>query len=286
MSTEVPDCWNRPIFIASMGRSGSTLLQRVLNVHPKVTIWGEHAGFLTGILRSYKAVSEPNAAENLIEGYSHKDKVVGELTDKTTFNPWVSPFVPNDLEGAIVDMMRGLFTRELTPDIRWGFKEIRYKAAQFAVLMEMFPQAHLVILARDLEGYAQSRFFAFGNTDFDLDSEQGRHKAHTRLDNILAGWIERYSGLLNLYEQNPGRCSVVAYGDLVVGSDRPAKLFGELGESTPDQSVIDEVLTAVAGSSFKFNSRARSARADLAAMVSSANIDWDEHARLSKALGL
>ena len=42
-----------PILLLGSGRCGSTLLQRVLNSSPEITVWGEHAGFLTSIAQSY-----------------------------------------------------------------------------------------------------------------------------------------------------------------------------------------------------------------------------------------
>ncbi len=286
MRAEIPSRWNRPIFVASMGRSGSTLLQRVLNVHPEITIWGEHAGFLSGILASHGVASGPAAVENLKEGHAQRHMVIGELSDTDVFKPWVSPFRADDLSDGIRSMMIDLFTKDLTPDIRWGFKEIRYSDAELTALMEMFPEAHLIVLARDIEGYASSRFFAFGNTDFDLESDDGREKATKRLTTMINGWMKRYQGLLSVRDQYAPRSSVVAYSDLVLGSDRIGRLFDELGENHPRQDAVDAVLGATAGSSFKHNSAARSNRGRLTELVERAEIDRDECARLSTLLGL
>ncbi len=286
MSTEESERWNRPVFVASMGRSGSTLLQRVLNVHPDITIWGEHGGFLSGILQSYRLASEPSAAQNLIEGYEHRAMVIGELAEKEVFRPWVSPFRPDDLEDAIRSMLVGLFSAGLTPSIRWGFKEIRYTDQELRTLLAVFPEAHLIVLARDIAGYAQSRFFAFGNTDFDLESDEGRAQASKRLATMMQGWTRRYQGLVDLVDEFADRSSVVAYGDLVADSDRPSRLFDELGEPRPDPAAIATVLGAVSGSSYKHNSAARSNRATLVELIESANVDWDEVARLSAKLGI
>ena len=285
MLEEVPIRWNRPIFVASMGRSGSTLLQRVLNVHPEVTIWGEHGGFLSGLLQSYEALSEPMTAQNLEVGNRSKDEVVGELSDKGSFKPWVSPFDQADAEDRIREMVLGLFTDGLDPSIRWGFKEIRYSRDELATLMTMFPEAHMVILAREFRGFAQSRFFAFGNTSYDFDSEEGRQAARKRLSKMSRSWIRRYRGLLAVSKQYPERSSVIAYRDLVAGSPRPIELFAELGEDPPPASAIDDVLGAVAGSSFRHNSAARDNRDALVGLIDEAKINWAAHERLSGRLG-
>lgn len=286
MSVDIPPRWNRPIFVASMGRSGSTLLQRVLNVHPEITIWGEHAGFLSGILQSLDVAAGDAAVENLKEGYAQRQMVIGELSETDVFEPWVSPFRADDLADGIRSMMIDLFTKDLTPDIRWGFKEIRYTDAELISLMALFPDAHLIVLARDIEGYATSRFFAFGNTDFDLESDEGRAAAVKRLTTMINGWMKRYQGLLNVRDRFADRSSVVAYSDLVLGSDRLDGLFNELGETFPRQAAVDAVLGATAGSSFKHNSAARSNRGRLRELIALADVDRDECARLSTLLGL
>lgn len=284
MTTTVSDRWNRPIFVASMGRSGSTLLQRVLNVHPRITIWGEHGGFLSGILQSYVAARRPDTIENLRAGYEAREQVVGELADKGAFQPWVSPFSPGGLEDRMSGLIRDLFTEGLDPSIRWGFKEIRYAEPELRILMEMFPEAHLVVLARDFRGFAQSRFFAFGNTDFDFESDDGRDAVLQRLIKMSTNWARRYNGLLKLHDELSDRVSLVSYSDLTLGNDRPARLFQELGEEVFPRA-IDEVLSTVSGSSFRYNEAARQNRETFVELIDEAKINWTELQRVSKLLG-
>ncbi len=286
MHAEVPSRWQRPIFVASMGRSGSTLLQRILNVHPAITIWGEHGGFLSGVLASHRMASQPDAARNLADGYEHRHLVVGELGDKSVFKPWVSPFVADDFEASIRAMLIDLFARELEPSMRWGFKEIRYTDLELRTLMQIFPEAHLVVLARDIAGYAQSRFFAFGNTDFDLDGEAGSEKAAQRLTNMMQGWTKRYTGLVALSEEFGDRSTLVAYNDLTSGSSRPMRLFQELGEALPRESAVEAVLNAVSGSSYRHNSAARAGRDRLRELIDAVEVDRDEVGRISDLFGL
>lgn len=268
-----------------MGRSGSTLLQRVLNVHAEITIWGEHGAFLSGILQSYEAASVPDTVRNLEAGFAARDQVIGELADKTSFTPWVSPFTSTDLEARVEGMIRDLFTRGLDPSVRWGFKEIRYNQQELVTLMKIFPEAHLVILARDLPGFAQSRFFAFGNSDFDFDSEDGRKAVAERLHKMSANWIHRYQAMLAVRERYADRTSLIAYRDLVPGSQRPATLFEELGEVPPNPESLDAVLSEVTGSSYRYNAAARKNRGELVEVLNGSLVDWDEYRRLATILG-
>ncbi len=269
-----------------MGRSGSTLLQRLLNVHPQLTIWGEHGGFLKGLIDAYSVTLHDANRDNLIDGYEHRATVIGELVEKEKFKPWVSPFRPVDLQDRLRSLMVDLFTNSLTPDIRWGFKEIRYSKSEVEKLMELFPHAHLVILARDLDGYSMSRFFAFGNTDFDLESDEGRLAASTKLGQMRHGWMTRYRGLLEVRDQFPERTSVVSYADLAPGSQRPAQLFAELGETLPSADAIEVVLGAKTGSSFRFNEAARANRERLQDLLAAADFDRDEYGQLAAELGM
>lgn len=279
--------WNRPIFVASMGRSGSTLLQRLLNVHPQLTIWGEHGGFLKGIIEAQRLVSVvPSHREQLEAGYEQRDTVIGPLDERDKFRPWVSPFHPDGMEERLRSFIVDAFTEGLTPDVRWGFKEIRYTGAELGSLMELFPHAHLVILARDLPGYTKSRFFAFGQTDFDLESVDGIASAGKKVGNMIDGWMKRYEGLMALASQQRDRTSIVAYSDLVLGNVRTAQLFGELGEDAPGEAALADVFGAKAGSSYRWNEAARQNQDRLDEVIAMATYDRARYQELASQLGL
>lgn len=270
-----------------MGRSGSTLLQRLLNVHPDLTIWGEHGGFLKGLAESYRLASiEPSHREQLEGGFEHRHTVIGKLDEHDKFRPWVSPFHPDSIGERIHDFIIDTFTAGLTPEIRWGFKEIRYSAAELRRLMELFPQAHLVVLARDVSGYAKSRFFAFGQTNFDLQSADGVADATAKIDAMVDGWMKRYTGLLDLADEQRERTSLVAYSDLASGNDRISRVFDELGETRPAELELEQVLQAKAGSSFRWNEAARENRDRLDDVIANANYDRERYALLATRLGL
>ncbi len=287
MFAAIPPRWDRPVFVASMGRSGSTLLQRLLNVHPALTIWGEHGGFMRGVTEAYRLVSvEPSHREQLEGGFEHRDTVIGKLDEHDKFRPWVSPFHPDAFSERLRHFVVDTFTEGLTDDVRWGFKEIRYSGAEMRRLMELFPKAHLVILARDVPGYSKSRFFAFGQTDFDLESTDGVTAATAKIDAMIDGWMKRYTGLLDLASEEPNRTSVVAYSDLVSGNDRASRLFSELGETPPSDQELEEVLDAKAGSSFRWNEAARANSDLLDDVIANANYDRARYDMLAQRLGL
>jgi len=128
MGSPIPQRWELPIFVTSMPRSGSTLLPRLLNLSPDITVWGEHGGMLRGIAETVRDMDNENYVRNLKLGVTTRDAVIGELSDKETFSPWVSPFEAHEVGEALREAVVGLMTRGLSPEIRWGFKEIRYEA--------------------------------------------------------------------------------------------------------------------------------------------------------------
>src|SRR5262245_39936572 len=49
---------SNPIFIVTKARTGSTLLQRLLNSYDDTIIWGEHGGFLNHVANLYSQVQK------------------------------------------------------------------------------------------------------------------------------------------------------------------------------------------------------------------------------------
>ena len=45
---------DRPVFVLAQHRSGGTLLARLLNCHPGLVIWGEHAGFINRLAEAHE----------------------------------------------------------------------------------------------------------------------------------------------------------------------------------------------------------------------------------------
>ena len=136
----------QPIFIFTTGRSGSTWLQRILNVHPKVCIWGEHHGFIEDLANSYFKIIDANptwipARENkvayeanittakdsklaskLIHPFPQNRKnIIGPLRDPNLAIEWLSPFSHELLTEHYKNFLGAIFAHQLPVDIRWGF---------------------------------------------------------------------------------------------------------------------------------------------------------------------
>ena len=134
----------KPIFIlGSSQRTGSTLLQRLLNSCPRVMIWGEHLAHLSGFLREFRYL------QDWAKRHADERKTF-LLEDYDIFAP---NLMPEEYE--LVDAARiyiaglfGLPAVKLGRSI-WGFKEVRYGAQMALFLQECFPQARFIHLTRD-----------------------------------------------------------------------------------------------------------------------------------------
>jgi len=133
-----------PIFIfAASWRTGSTLLQRILNASGEVFIWGEPA-----FLPQARALYERTRT------YFEKVKYNRNRAFAKTVGKWI-PVVSPLPEGAIRALK--LFFEELygreTIALglkRWGFKEVRAGAVENIIfLKKLYPQAKFLFLVRN-----------------------------------------------------------------------------------------------------------------------------------------
>jgi len=139
---------DRPVFVFATHRSGSTLLERILNCHPNLVIWGEHAGVINHfveidqILRRFPQLSSELPRRNLSQFIRGKNALV--------FDPWRTPVSREGVRSAVKSWMIQTFATGVTPDQRWGFKEIRYGGTAITeYLRSLFPSSQFIILRRD-----------------------------------------------------------------------------------------------------------------------------------------
>jgi hypothetical protein len=152
-----------PVFLLSFGRTGSTWLQRILNLHPRLTIWGEHYGFLEGIAEAYGTFRRFHESMGMAVGSRETTQdIIGPLRDPHAPVAWWVPWTPTELAQHFRDFIGRLFAHGLDERIRWGFKEIRYEELPLpSVLADLFPQARFLLLDRDETSCLQSMVLAW-----------------------------------------------------------------------------------------------------------------------------
>jgi hypothetical protein len=134
-----------PIFVFASGqRTGSTLLQRLLNTCSDIMIWGEHDGALQELLWCHQRMLSWQAR-------FHTQLQVFLEQGPNQFLPNIIPAKP-DLEQGVRTY---LYTTFALPAVRlhrqyWGFKEVRYGIQLALFLQDCFPKARFIHLTRDV----------------------------------------------------------------------------------------------------------------------------------------
>ena len=143
-----------PIFICSQPRSGSTLVQRLINSTQKAVIYGEHLGLLKGVADSYH-----NFCQNEQYGEFCTSKVDPQFHSRTLkllINPKLFPALVNGLSVEGVRRAHRIFVEKFVNSCkcrqRWGFKEVRYCDGRDFVmpfLLSLYPNAQFVFTVRN-----------------------------------------------------------------------------------------------------------------------------------------
>jgi hypothetical protein len=138
-----------PIFVLGAGwRTGSTLLQRLLNATPGTLIWGEPFGEGAIIQR----LAESTAFLDTRHGRSRSDYLAddGSLPSPDMWTANLTPPLPH-----LVEAQRAMIDRLFkAPALehgcaRWGVKEVVWGRDVIDLLTLLYPRAKLLLLVRD-----------------------------------------------------------------------------------------------------------------------------------------
>lgn len=147
------------VFIVAYGRSGSTLLQGVLNSIPGYDIHGENKA----------------SAYRLYQYHSGLDFERQRNTRARTLTPQSSWYGIDrfDRDRALIDLRHSFVRTVLVPKSSArvvGFKEIRWFQRDwedhFAFLQELFPGARFIMNTRDHQAVARSKWWVNANDPF------------------------------------------------------------------------------------------------------------------------
>lgn len=227
---------DRPVFLLSAGgRTGSTLLQRLIISTREVLVWGEHEGCYMA------AVEQLLARLHDLHGGRSQDQYAALVEQGA--QAWVANVNPpfsHALEGA-----RALFLASLgRPALelgfpRWGFKEIRYGGTSALGLRTLFPAARFVIGVRNPAAALRS-IKATGWYGKDHQYDPGR---------FLGKWADLAGGLLDALPQL-GPALLVRHEDLLDPQEASlASLGAHLGIDPGrfDRTVFGKVLRGISG---------------------------------------
>jgi hypothetical protein len=141
------------LFVVSYGRTGSTLVQGVLNSTPGVLIRGENGGFMLDLFHLHRSTQH------------HRDRLIRSTLLKPTHPWWGIDGYPDDL--ALEEFRHLAVDLLMRPDPAVhtvGFKEVKWPDGQIAeyirFLREVFPGARFIFSSRRLEDVARSGWWA------------------------------------------------------------------------------------------------------------------------------
>ena len=216
------------LFIVTYGRSGSTLLQGLVNALPGYRIQGENGGFLSGLQAAHAALAD--AHDHLTD--PAKDTSVSPWFGASRYEP---RFLTTEFRAFAERMLFGPSPdEEAGPDVRapdprvLGFKEIRYSELEpdrleelLAFLRALWPGAALIFNSRALSDVVTSGWWR------NQPPETVRARL-TRFDTFAAAYVA----------ENPAHAIHLSYDRLVETDRREVdRLMDFLGEAPAAQDL-------------------------------------------------
>ncbi len=196
------------IFIITYGRTGSTLLQGLLNTTDGVLVRGENNNITFNLFEAYEALTVA------------KDRI-GERSIPVN-KPWYGLHAVDT--DAFVDDLRHTMTRALLSDRAedddikcFGFKEIRHPemgeklAAYLEFLTLLFPNPAFIFLSRDLAQVSQSAWWAHEDKDWVYDT------------------LQTYETRARAFAAGRSNCFLIDYSDVTGQTPKLRALFEFLG---------------------------------------------------------
>ncbi|MGH9381142.1 MAG: sulfotransferase [Thermoanaerobaculia bacterium] len=231
-----------PVFVLGFHRGGTTFVQRLLNCHRRVTIWGENAG-LVGELRR---VVERLAASHVVRGKVDAE-AYREFNDfANRFKPWASPFTIDDLVAAAARMLESLYGDPADPGRVWGFKEIRHLDVEdIEFFYRLFPGCRMILLVRHPKSLLLSQLFVRWSDGATAASpEEATREA-------IAAYARAVDAMLVAAERHAAQAVVLRY-ESIHPDGITETLFAPLGlaDSGLDRGLLETVLRSRVGSSF------------------------------------
>lgn len=256
-----------PVFLISSGRSGSTLLQRLLNCHPDLVVWGEHHGFLNGLSYAFGQMGQKgnnNQFPILAALNAGPDTLLPTLGDASAGIDWANPYSREEFGDQVRQFMAHYFGSRLAPGQRWGFKEVRYNnLTALDAFRELYPRGQFIFLKRNPLEVARSKVLAWNGSKM---KDMGLDERLEKIKRILA----EVRGHFKLYDEfsarNPEVCVQVRYEDLVGNASEAvsqllsqlrlpesafdwglsSQVFGQIVSSTRAESLLTEAALVLA----------------------------------------
>lgn len=202
------------VLIITYGRSGSTLLQGLINSIDGVVVRGENENFIYGLYEAYKRLKQAKKQKKSL--YPSDSWYGSHLIDMELFIKQCS------------NIIRNIILADLKHDNKihtYGFKEIRYHLIKdfddyLDFLYQVFPQACFIFNTRNKEDVCNSSWW------------KSQEKASVlKLLTDMESKFDQYA------KRNPDHCFQITYEDLVNQTSKLKSMFEFLGATYVDEDV-------------------------------------------------
>lgn len=211
------------ILSAATHRSGSTLVQRILNARKQTLIWGEHMG----VIKDFHHI------QRKIQAFSKK----GELSRKNYFtsgedpNQWLALMTPSAefVEQASIQSTKAfldtLYNQFSENHDTIGFKEVRYGAKELSILQKCYPEAKFILLVRNpLKAW---------------ESYPKKWGEYRHVHAFAKQWNDNVTDYMSISRSNP-QASLIQYEKLIGKEAKTVETICQLAQLT--QQELDNVL--------------------------------------------
>jgi Sulfotransferase family len=162
---------SRCVFLITQGRSGSTLLLRLVNEIDGYNICGENKGALGELYKFYEAIVETE--KKVLKNSEGQFMTYRDLLARTNKSKkhsgfeWYNVFKIELIERKLRELVLEMFNSNREYEV-WGFKEVRYGThttySQFQgelnFLKFLFPQAKFIFNTREIEEIVKSGWWS------------------------------------------------------------------------------------------------------------------------------
>ncbi len=207
-----------PIFLLGSGRSGTTLLMKILNSMDHVILSGEHGGFLKQIADAYFFHFTDEKMKKRFEKEEAPDALFAKKLEYKPGYSWLHWYGKDTVKKNYKKFIESFFSPEkFSKKVCWGFKEIRYGINDqvMEMLIDLYPNARFVFIIRD---------------PIDVIASQLVMGKWGDLDEIIRNWVSQNNHMLKFYYKNNENCFLIRYEEMISkDSDKLSQLFNWLG---------------------------------------------------------
>ncbi len=204
IKTHVPNP-ESPLFMYGMARSGTTLLQRILNAHSDITIWGENRDIMHHLTKIYYTLYEEQNLTLKKKPLNNLKEATAQLKNPSVWQAWTNWFGDDHIKRSCRTFIESLFNP--LKKKYWGYKEVRFgdrDRKTFEFLISLYPQAKFVFLVRNPKAVIESYRRSF---------KMAEVQRSTKL--LSEDWKEVNNCMLEFSLLYPNNTFIIEYEDLI-----------------------------------------------------------------------